>query len=88
MDHSALNKMSFVENMCTCPAMQLSLVVLGGPQVKTKHRNEVMFFTVLVFAFGFAAALLSALALKLLCYIVGCGFFMALVEVSMARSRS
>merc|ERR1719478_982711 len=58
INHAILNKMAIGEYMATCPLMQLSLAVLGGPACKDKHRGEVVFFTVLVLAFGFAATLL------------------------------
>lgn len=81
IDQNALNKITLAEYLVTCPFMQLSLAVLGGPNCKDKHRGEVASLTILVLGFGCAATVVETPPLKFLCYGFGFALFVALGRV-------
>ena len=82
VDHDAMTKLVFAEYMLTCPVMQASLALIGGPAVKEKHRSEVASLTLLVLTFGFAASLIESIILKMACFFLRASGFMVLVKIN------
>merc|ERR1719174_2058560 len=70
-----------VEWILTCPLMQICLVVVGGEKVKESRAVSAPLVSAIILIWGTASALAPWQSMKLLCYIVGAGFFLILCSL-------
>jgi bacteriorhodopsin len=79
--NSTLDLARPIEWILTCPLMQICLVVVGGEKVKESRAVWAPLCSAIILCWGTASALAPWQAMKLLCYIVGAGFFLILCSL-------
>merc|ERR1719174_3110111 len=67
-----------IEWILTCPLMQVCLVVVGGERVRESRAVSAPLTSAIILCWGTASALAPWQVMKLLCYLMGAGFFLIL----------
>merc|ERR1719174_1121834 len=76
--NSTLDLARPIEWILTCPLMQICLVVLGGERVRESRAVSAPLTSAIILCWGTASALAPWQVMKLLCYLMGAGFFLIL----------
>merc|ERR1719247_1289285 len=79
--NSTLDLARPIEWILTCPLMQICLVVLGGERVRESRAVSAPLTSAIILCWGTASALASWQVMKLLCYLMGAGFFLLLCSL-------
>merc|ERR1719456_359174 len=76
--NSTLDLARPIEWILTCPLMQICLVVLGGERVRESRAVSGPLVSAIILCWGTASALAPWQVMRLLCYVMGGFFFLAL----------
>jgi len=67
-----------IEWVCTCPLMQLSLVLMGGAKLPDYRRYLMPIFSISILICGTTSTLMTIIGLKVLAYILGLMLFVTM----------